>query len=246
MSKDSITLASATETSAGGGSLCLIFIGLSSCGFLNNRPEETVKLPCRFKVGGSSVLGGNTAELIGDVGTTQERRVLVFGSELKVPSLCRGRLFVRVGAEVSNLGDSIGEVCTGAGSTGFPLPFDLGLEDLVGPASVSSVASRRRFPRRGDSSPTLPSVGLAGVDEATGLNASIGEDWMISSVGMTCFGLVNTILRGDGSLRDRAADAVETEVLISVPLTGVRNADATGSVVSTPETASRWDSTGGS
>jgi hypothetical protein len=52
------------------------------------------------------------------------------------------------------------------------LPFDLGLVDLVG---VASVSSRRRFPRRGDSSTTFPTGGLAGVDDATGLNASIGR-----------------------------------------------------------------------
>jgi len=79
VSKDSITLVSATEVSAGGGSLGLIFITLSSRGFLNSWAEETVKLPCRLGMGGSSLLGGNTAELIGDVGTTKERRILLFG-----------------------------------------------------------------------------------------------------------------------------------------------------------------------
>jgi hypothetical protein len=79
VSKDSITLVSATETSAGGGSLDLTFITLSSRGFLNNWSEETVKLSCRLKIGGSLVFGGNTAELIGDVGTTPERRILCLG-----------------------------------------------------------------------------------------------------------------------------------------------------------------------
>lgn len=77
--KDSITLVSATEISAGGRSLGLVLITLLSRGLLNNWPEETVKLPCRLKMGGSSVFGGNTAELIGDVGMTPERRVLLFG-----------------------------------------------------------------------------------------------------------------------------------------------------------------------
>jgi len=67
--KDSITLVSATATSAGGSGLGLILITLSSRGFLDSWSEETVKLPWRLKIGGSSVIGGNTAELIGDVGT---------------------------------------------------------------------------------------------------------------------------------------------------------------------------------
>ena len=79
VSKDSITLVSATGTSAGEGNLCIIFITLSSRGFLNNWSEETVKLPCRLKMGGSSVFGGNTAELIGDVGVARGRIVLLFG-----------------------------------------------------------------------------------------------------------------------------------------------------------------------
>ena len=120
------------------------------------------------------------------------------------------------------------EVRTVSGSTALLLPFDFGLVGLVGLAPVSS---RRRFPRRGDSSTTLAVCGLAGVDDATGLNASIGEDWMILNVGMTRFGLVNTILRGDRSLREReAADGVAPGALIAEPLTGVRgNADTTGS-----------------
>ena len=77
--KESMTLVSATETSAGGSGLGLILITLSSRVFLDSWSEETVKLPCRFKIGGSSVFGGNTAELIGDVGTTWERRVLLLG-----------------------------------------------------------------------------------------------------------------------------------------------------------------------
>ena len=67
----------------------------------------------------------------------------------------------------------MGEVCTGSGSTALPLPFDLGLVGLVG---LGSALSRRRFPRRGDSSAAFPGGGLAGVDDATGLNVSIGED----------------------------------------------------------------------
>lgn len=78
VSKDSITLVSATVTSAG-GSLVLILITLSSRGFLGNWPEETIKLPCRLKIGGGSVFGGNTAELIGDVGITPERGALLLG-----------------------------------------------------------------------------------------------------------------------------------------------------------------------
>lgn len=230
VSKDSITLVSATDISTGGGSLGLIFNTLSSRGFLNSWPEETVKLPCRLKMGGSSLLGGNTAELIGDVGTTRERRALLFGWGLGLPPLSLGRLFVRIREEVSKRGDSMGEVCTGAGFTGPHLSFDFGLVDFVGLASASS---RRRFPRRGDSSTTFPTGGFAGVDDATGLNASIGEDWMMSSVGTTRFGLVNTILRGDGTFRERAADTVSSGALISEALTGVRgNADATGSTAS--------------
>jgi len=135
----------------------------------------------------------------------------------------------------------MGEVCTGAGSTGLSLPFDLGLVDLV---RLPSVSSRRCFPRRGDSSTTLPAGGLAGVDDATGLNASMGEDWMILSVGMTRFGLLNAILRGDGSLRDlEAAGAVSSDASIVEPLTGVRGNADTG--VLTSGMASPWDSTGG-
>ena len=67
--KDSITLVSATETSARGSGLGLILITLSSRGCLDSWSEETIKLPCRLKIGGISVIGGNTAELIGDVGT---------------------------------------------------------------------------------------------------------------------------------------------------------------------------------
>jgi len=141
--------------------------------------------------------------------------------------------------------DSMGEVCTCPRSTVLFLPFDFGLVDLVG---LESVSSRRRFPRRGDSSTALLVGGFAGVDDATGLNASIGEDWMILSVGMRRFGLVNTILRGDGSLREReAADATTSEAFISGPLTGVRgNADATGSAVLTSGMVAPWDPTGGS
>lgn len=79
VSKDSIMLVSATETSTGGGSLGLTFINRSSRGFLDNWSEETVKLPCLPNMGGSPVLGGKTAELIGDVGIARERRVLLFG-----------------------------------------------------------------------------------------------------------------------------------------------------------------------
>ena len=130
----------------------------------------------------------------------------------------------------------MGEVCTGAGSTGMRLSFDPGFVDFVGLASVSS---RRRFPRRSDSSTTFPTGGLAGVDDATGLNAPTGEDWMTLSVGMTRFDLVKAILRGDGTFRERAADTVSSEVLISEPLTGVRgNADATGSAGSASGMAS--------
>lgn len=241
--KDSITLVSATETSAGGGPE-LILITLSSRGLLNNWWEVTVKPSCRPKIGGSWVVGGKTAELIGDVGMAPERRALLFGWGPGLPPLSRGRLPVRVGGEVSNRGDSMGEVCTGSGLTTLPLPFDFGLVDLVG---LASTLSRRRFPRRGDSSAGFPGGGLAGVDDATGLNASIGEDWMILSVAMTRFGLVNTILRGDGSLREReAADTFVSGMLIAGSLTGVRgNATATGSAVLSSEVAFPWDSTGG-
>jgi len=121
------------------------------------------------------------------------------------------------------------------------LPFDFGLEGL------GSVLSRRRFPRSGDSSTTLAPGGLAGVDDATGLNASMGEDWEALSVGITCLGLVNAILRGDGSLREReATDTVVSVVLIAHPLTDVRgNAAATEFVVSSSVGASARDSTGG-
>lgn len=127
-----------------------------------------------------------------------------------------------------------------SGSTALLFPFDFGLVGLVGLVGLAPVSSRRRFPRRGDSSTALPVCGLAGVDDATGLNASIGEDWMILSVGMTRFGLVNTILRGDRSLREReAADGVAPDALIAESLTGVRgNADTTGSVVLSSEVAS--------
>ena len=111
VSKDSMTLVSATKTSTGGGSIDLIFITLSSRGFLCNWWEETVTLPCRFKIGGSPVFGGNTAELIGDVGRTPARRIFFFGRGLGLPPLSLGRLLVRPGVEASNRGDSIGEVC---------------------------------------------------------------------------------------------------------------------------------------
>ena len=232
----------ATVSSAGGGSLDLIFITLSPLGLLN-WPEETVRLPCRCNIGGSWVLGGNTAELTGDVGMAEGRRVLRFGWGLGLRLLSLGRLFIRVGAEVPNRGDSIGEVCTGAGSAGMPLPFDLG---LAGPLGLTPVSPHRRFPRRGDSSATFLTGGLAGVDDATGPNASIGEDWVILSAGTVRFGLVNTILRGDGSLRERvAADALSSEALISGPLTGVRgNADATGSAASATKMACSVDPRG--
>lgn len=196
MSKDSMTLVSATETSPGGGILNFILITPSSRSFSCNWPEETVMLPCRPKLDGSLVFGGYTAELMGDVGRTPLRRILFFGGGLGLPPLSLGRLLVRPGIEVSNLGDSIGEVGSGARSTILPLPFDFSLVDLVGPASASLC---RRFPRSGDSSTGVPGGGLAGVEDATGLKVSIGEDWMILSVGATRFGLVNTILRGDKS-----------------------------------------------
>ena len=135
----------------------------------------------------------------------------------------------------------MGEVCTGLGSNASFLSFDL---CLVG---LASVLSRRLFPRRGDSSVTSPAGGLAGVDDATGLNASTGEDWVAPNVGVTRFGLVSAILRGDGSLREReATDAGVSDAPIAVPLMGVRgNAAATKSVVLNSEAASPRDSTGG-
>ena len=71
---------------------------------------------------------------------------------------------------------------------------------------------------------------------------------MILSVGMTRFGLVNAILRGDRSFREReASDGVAPDTLIAGPLAGVRgNAATTGSAVSGPEAAPPRDSTGGS
>ena len=142
---------------------------------------------------------------------------------------------------MSNRGDSTGEVCTGPGPTALSLPLDFGLEGLA------SDLSRRRFPRRGDSSTTLVVGGLAGVDDATGLNVSMGEDWTALSVGMTGFGLVNAILRGDGSLREReATDTVVSAALIACSLTGVRgNPATTGSVVLSSAGTSALDSTGG-
>lgn len=85
------------------------------------------------------------------------------------------------------------------------------------------------------------------MDDATGLNASMGEDWTTLRVEMTCFGLVNAILRGDGSLREReATDTVVSVALIACPLMGVRgNADTTGSVVLSSVGTSARDSTGG-
>lgn len=142
------------------------------------------------------MFGGNTAELIGEVGRTPARRALFFGGGLGLLSLSLGRLLVRPRVEVSNRGDSIGEVCSEARSTALPLPFDLGFVDLVGLGSTSPC---RRFPRRGDWSKTLPGGGFAGAEDATGLKVSIGEDWMILSIGATRFGLVNKILRGDKS-----------------------------------------------
>jgi hypothetical protein len=167
-----MTLVSATETSARGGSLDLIFITLSSRGHSCDWSDETVTLPCQLKTGGSSMFGGNTAELIGDVGRTSVRRVFLFGAGPGLPPLSLGRLPVGPGAEVSNRGDSIGEVYWGDGYAAFPLPLDLCLV-LLGLVSASS---RGRFPRRGDSSTTFPRGGLAGVEDATGLNVSMGED----------------------------------------------------------------------
>ena len=93
----------------------------------------------------------------------------------------------------------------------------------------------------------LPVGGLAGVDDATGLNASMGEDWTALCVGMTRFGLVNASLRGDGSLREReAADTVVSVALIAGPLTGVRgNGSTAESVVSSSVGMSARNSTGG-
>lgn len=101
MSKGSMILVSLTKTSAGGGALDLIAITLSSRGFLCSWLEEPISLPGRPKMGGSLVFGGNTDELIGDVGRASVRRVFFFGGGPGLPSLSLDRLIDRLGVELS-------------------------------------------------------------------------------------------------------------------------------------------------
>jgi hypothetical protein len=117
VSKDSITLVSATEISAGGGSLDLIFITLSSRGFLNSWPEETSSCPVDSR---RAVVQFWWEYSRVDWGCRNNARTQGFALREEDFRAFSRTLVCPTGAEASKRGDSMGEVCTGAGSIGLP------------------------------------------------------------------------------------------------------------------------------